>query len=68
MNKWKPEAGERYYVPTLLKPDFVSIIMDDDEYFSLDFANGLVCRTKEEAIELADIMLEAVKNKGGNNE
>lgn len=58
---WKPIGRERYYVPSIDKPMlFTCWAWENDELDRYRFERGLVCRTKEDAIELAKKMLAAV--------
>jgi len=64
VEKWTPELGEEYYVPTPISIDnqhFYSTIWENDEIDNHRLANNVVCRTKEEAIALTDKMLGAMK-------
>jgi len=62
VKKWVPKKGDRYYVPS---PEYGSLWFSAfwyEDYLNRErFKNNLVCKTKEEAIEKAKKMLEAVK-------
>ena len=65
--KWRPKVGQDYFVPT---PHYIEkytkVQWKDDWYDNQMYILDIVCPTPGSAIELADIMLEVVKNKGGN--
>lgn len=60
---WKPKYGETYYYPCINSTDYHtnSFTYDDvvDNYY---FTNNLMCKTKEEAEELYDYIIEKVKD------
>ena len=60
---WKPiDRNGHYYVPCVDRPGlFIRWAWDDDDIDQYRFGRGLVCKTKEEAIELAKKMLAALK-------
>lgn len=67
---WKPKDGEPYYVPTVNnKSGYQTLYWADNDYDKFDYDRLLVCKTKEEAIELAGKMLTFTKNtqEGKNN-
>lgn len=67
MTKWKPEIGETYYIPDMFfkgKEDILAYIWSDSELDYRKYEAGIVCRTKEEAIELSDKMLMIAKEYG----
>lgn len=60
--KWKPEMNTRYLIPCVHSDAFFIYYtwlnnLSDQRYLS----RGLICRTKEEAIAMAQKMLDAVK-------
>lgn len=60
--RWKPKEGDVYYFPQVLSQDlYSSYTWHDDIFDKSKFKNGVVRKTKEEAIECAPKMLEAVK-------
>lgn len=64
MNKWKPNFGETYYMPDMFfngKEDILVYIWSDSELDSKRYEAGIICHTKEEAIELSDKMLMVTK-------
>ena len=67
MTKWKPEVGETYYIPDMFfegKEDILAYIWSDSELDYRKYEAGIVCRTKEEAVELSDKMLMVAKEYG----
>lgn len=64
MNKWKPKVGETYYVPWLIdyEVDYIDIVWNDFPWDEQRYNAGVVCHTKEEALELARKMLLVAKN------
>lgn len=67
MTKWKPEIGETYYIPDMFcegKEDILAYIWSDSELDYRKYEAGIVCRTKEEAIELSSKMLMVAKEYG----
>lgn len=64
---WKPKMRERYYYPIPSDKDlWESCLWVGDNYDNNRFSRGLVCKTEEEAVELARQMLAVVK-EGKNN-
>lgn len=62
VKRWKPEVGEEYYVPDLLtKRLYDSYNYCDDEYNEMRLGLNLICKTKEEALEKAKKMIDAIK-------
>lgn len=67
MTKWKPEIGETYYIPDMFfegKEDILAYIWSDSELDYRKYEAGIVCRTKEEAVELSSKMLMVAKEYG----
>lgn len=67
---WRPQEDEKYYVPFIAtKP----INMYDEHYWlnqDIDmkrYRMGMVCKTKEEAVELAQRMLAVAKESKNND-
>ena len=62
---WKPAFGEKYYTPSInhkgLPFLWNPILWNDAEFDNRLYERGLVCRTKEEAEELAKKILAFVK-------
>lgn len=61
VDKWVPDDGDKYYMPCVydIEPneDFWAELSYELDYMK----RGLVCRTKEEAIEKAKRMLKALE-------
>ena len=70
MTKWKPKVGEAYYVPKLddYKADYIDIVWSDFPWDDVRYNAGFVCRTKEEALELAEKMLDVAKKESEQND
>lgn len=61
--RWKPVKGEEYHFPSFDSPyKSYSYIWSDKAPDEMLYARGLVFRTRDEAIALAERMLEAIKN------
>ena len=69
MAKWKPKVGETYYVPWLIdyKVDCIDIVWNDFPWDEISYNAGVVCRTEEEALELARKMLAVAKERVNND-
>ena len=65
---WKPDDGERYYMPCVGSPDMYDYwTWQDDELDQYRLKCGLAFKTREEAIEVTKKMLsilEEVRNDG----
>lgn len=70
MTKWKPKIGETYYIPKLAdyEADYIDIIWSDFPWDDVRYSAGFVCRTKEEALELAERMLAVAKKERMEND
>ena len=68
-SKWKPKYNEEYYFPYLNSTDVhtYSYNYNDDEVDYYFYNNGLMCKTKEEAEELYDYIIEKVKEYRNND-
>ena len=60
---WKPKKNEDYFVPVIYRGPMHSVYIwgnypKDDDYY---YKKNLVCKTPEEAIELAEVALQAIK-------
>lgn len=69
---WKPTLGEEYYTPTIDCKDlllYTTVFWADDRIDKEFYERGLVCKTKEEAIAMAETLLAVVKEerKNGTN-
>ncbi len=66
---WKPRINETYYIPCIVAdPEYMFSVRswNDKDYDNEYYRMGLVCKTKEEAVELARRMLTVAK-EGKNN-
>lgn len=60
--KWRPGMGSIYYSPDICRPHlYYYSSWDGDSYDDHRLANGLVFKTKEEAVEMAKKILAVVK-------
>ena len=59
--EWRPKVGETYHAPDIYSStlSFETLFENDDADLKR-LSLGIVCRTKEEAIALAEKMLKAV--------
>lgn len=70
---WKPTLGEKYYTPTIDCKDlpflYTSVFWADDRIDKEFYKRGLVFKTKEEAVAMAETLLAVVKEerKNGTN-
>ena len=61
---WKPSYGEVYYMPSVINENkYVRLFWHDSGTYENFYQQGMVCRTKEEAIELAEEMLAIAKDR-----
>ena len=59
---WKPNEGDLYYIPSESNDSRVEDYQwGGDEFDYKLFESGFVCRTKEEAIELADKFVKVAR-------
>lgn len=70
MTKRKPKVGETYYIPWVFgfDLDYLDIVWNGYPWDEKRYAAGFVCRTKEEALELARRMLAVAKERVKNVE
>lgn len=68
-SKWKPKYGETYYFPCINSTDYhtYSFIYANDDVDNYYFTNNFMCKTKEEAEELYDYIIEKVKEYRNND-
>ena len=70
---WKPAFGEKYYTPSIDRKDFLFLYTvdswTDDKYDKEFYKRGLVFKTREEAIAMAEKLLSVTKKerKDGTN-
>lgn len=69
MAKYKPEVGETYYIPCLIEfySECLGFVWNDYPWDRRRYNAGVVCRTKEEAKELARKMLAVAKEREQND-
>ena len=61
---WKPAVYDEYYYPIPSDRDlWESRLWIGDNYDNSRFSRGLICKTKEEAIDMAKKMLAVVKEE-----
>ena len=62
--KWKPRAGQRFYIPTICNAQFKAVIDDwsDDDRDILYFDKGWVFRTEEECQNFCDKLNQAINS------
>lgn len=59
---WKPMDNEHYFIPEIRTPEMFGYLRwANDDVDNYMYKHGLICRTKEEAIALAEKMLDTVK-------
>ena len=65
MSKWKPKVGETYYMPWLIDCDLdcIDIIWNGTSFDEKRYASGFVCRTMEEALDVAEKMRAVAKER-----
>ena len=70
MAKWKPKIGETSYAPWLLdcNVDCIDAIWSESFWDERWYTAGIVCRTEEEALELAERMLAVAKEEREQND
>ena len=67
---WKPQKGDTYYIPCIMaQPKYMysTLWWSNDDYDNEYYRMGLVCKTSEEAIALAEKMLDTVKEARDND-
>lgn len=61
---WKPSYNDIYYMPTVVsRGKYLKLFWTGSEADKSSYQQGLVYRTKEEAIELAEEMLSIAKDR-----
>lgn len=67
---WKPVFGEKYYTSTIDRKDlpflYTAVSWADDRIDKEFYERGLVFKTKEEAIAMAETLLAVVKEERKN--
>ena len=60
---WKPRDNEHYFIPDITTPEMFSYLEWRNDYVdNYMYKHGLICRTKEEAIGKAELLMEYFKN------
>lgn len=60
---WKPRYNEYYFIPEITTPEMFSSLEWTNDYVDNHmYKHGLICRTKEEAIRKAELLMEYFKN------
>ena len=60
---WKPRDNEHYFIPEITTPEMFSYLEWTNDYVDNHmYKHGLICRTKEEAIRKAELLMEYFKN------
>lgn len=61
---WKPSYGEIFYMPSVVNENkYIRLFWHDSGTYKSFYQQGLVYRTKEEAIKLAEDMLDVAKKR-----
>lgn len=61
---WKPSYSDAYYMPSIISiGKYIKLFWTGSEADKSSYQQGLICRTKEEAIELAEEMLAIAKDR-----
>lgn len=64
---WEPKLGETYYVPSITMEDkYIALTWTETEGDKRNQERGAVFKTKEEAIEMANKMLNFIKEEREN--
>ena len=61
---WKPKIDDEYYIPSFAfytDKRYTPLIWDGGDFDHFWLTNGLVCKTKEEAINMTDKLLALTK-------
>lgn len=61
---WKPKIGDEYYIPYFsfyTENRYTYHVWDDADIDYFWLTNGLICKTKEEAIKMTDKLLALIK-------
>ena len=61
---WKPQRGETYYMPSVTSiGKYIKLFWTGSRNDEGSYQQGLVLRTKKEAVELAEEMLDVARKK-----
>lgn len=65
---WKPALGERYYSPNIFNSSLYGFTSWNDNTFDNEsYKRGLVCKTKDEAINITKKMLAIAQEEHKND-
>ena len=60
---WEPRDNEHYFIPEITTPEMFGYLRwTNDHVDNHMYKHGLICRTKEEAIRKAELLMEYFKN------
>nr|DAG48398.1 MAG TPA: hypothetical protein [Caudoviricetes sp.] len=61
---WKPSYNDIYYMPTVVsRGKYLKLFWTGSEGDKSSYQQGLICRTKEGAVELAEEMLDVARKR-----
>lgn len=61
---WKPSCGEVFYMPSVINENkYIRLFWHDSGTYKSFYQQGMICRTKEEAIKLSEKMLDVVRKR-----
>lgn len=61
---WKPSYGDVFYMPSVINENkYIRLFWHDSGTYKSFYQQGMVCRTKEEAIKLAEEMLDVARKR-----
>lgn len=61
---WEPSYGDAYYMPSVVSiGKYLRLFWTGSESDKSSYQQGLICRTKEEAVKLAEEMLDIARKK-----
>ena len=61
---WEPSYGDAYYMPSVISiGKYIKLFWTGSESDKSSYQQRLICRTKEEAVELAEEMLDVARKR-----
>lgn len=61
---WTPSYGEVFYMPSVINENkYIRLFWHDSGTYKSFYQQGMTCRTKEEAVELAEEMLDVARKR-----
>lgn len=61
---WKPSYGDVFYMPSVINENkYIRLFWNDSGTYKSFYQQGMVCRTKEEAIKLSEKMLDVARKR-----